>query len=57
MARPAVPRRRGLAWVAAFVIAIGAAGTLTLRRDRGRAPTRAPAATANVLLITVDTLR
>ncbi len=50
-------RRRGLAWVVVVAIAIGAAATLTLKRDRVHAPTRSPAPAANVLLITVDTLR
>jgi arylsulfatase A-like enzyme/cytochrome c-type biogenesis protein CcmH/NrfG len=50
-------RRRGLAWVVVVAVAIGAAATLTLKRDQVHAPTRSPAPPANVLLITVDTLR
>jgi choline-sulfatase len=50
-------RRRGLAWVVVVAIVIGAAATLTLERDRVHAPARSPATAANVLLITVDTLR
>ena len=59
MAPRAVPlrRRRGLTWMTAVAIVVVAAAALTLRRDRVHAPGPSPAATPDVLLITVDTLR